>query len=278
MLACLGLVTAPALNLVKHVATFPTPLDAVRLLGPLCGPFFMLVAAIGIVAMLYQRVPTSKQFRLVCLAGMLGIQTLFFVSPGLPLWAGNTSSHRQNLAKLRAIVRQGRQHDDRLPTVYWPQGRLDDLWIHLGVKSYFTKHQTAGSMFHRETAIEGHRRAQLVAPFELAELQRRKSSRLDPHDWRLQSLLAVLGHPSTIRPPTIDDLRQLSQEDIDFAILPHKFEQLDSHQVGPLYVYDCRRLRESTHTGFVSRTSEPPKPEFTPSAGTFKSTAQPDIR
>jgi hypothetical protein len=238
-----ALAVTPLLARWEYVLKLPTPLDMIRLLGPTCGALLTTLAALAWLARLSRNITNHHRFAIQCTVAFLGIQALFLISPALPIWGRLTSAHERRLAELREFLHQDPSAFAGLPTVYWPQAQLDDIWVRLRAKSFYTKHQTAGNMFHRDTAIEGRRRAHAVAVFEFAEFQRRRAKDMLPSDWRVRSLLGSLGITRPLSLPTVQDLEALCQEPIDYVITTIPFHGRYARQVGPLYVYDCKVIR-----------------------------------
>jgi hypothetical protein len=241
----------PLGELQSTIQRMPCPLDALRFIAPTWGPLFATFGAVLLLAMMHRLAGTRIRFAMLCFFGFALVQVSFFIGPTLPLWAGRISSHQQYLAELHEFLHRDKADPQSLPTVYWPQASLDDIWVDLRAKSFYTKQQTAGNMFHRETAIEGRRRAFLVAPFEYAEYLRRRAHR-PTSDWRDESLLRTIGVSTPLAPPTIADLNRVCQESIDYVITSHEFSGLYSRKIGPLYVYNCEKIRRKM-------TSSPPQ-------------------
>jgi hypothetical protein len=98
-------------------------------------------------------------------------------------------------------------------------------------------------MFHRGTAMEGARRARLVAPFDLEAW---RSARHSIADWKRRSLERVYGRDLDSAPPTLEDLCRLCQEDaLDVAILRQEFDGWVSRSNGRWFIYECRHIREA---------------------------------
>ena len=126
------------------------------------------------------------------------------------------------------------------PTIHWPAPSANRIWFGLGANSYFSRQQMAGSMFNRETAMEGRRRAAMTRPFDLATFHAAM-----PHlaPWQRNSLCAIYESPSQIVSPSLDHLLRLcSDKELDYAILKQRFDGLYSATNGEWYVYDCRRI------------------------------------
>ena len=119
---------------------------------------------------------------------------------------------------------------------------FDYVWFGLRAKCYFTKQQAAGNMFNRGNALECQRRALVVRPFELSEISRRGAQM---HKRHVRALVKMLGEGPKSADPTLSDLYRLCCEDIDILVARDEFEGLYSEQIGPFFVYECSKIRET---------------------------------
>jgi hypothetical protein len=122
--------------------------------------------------------------------------------------------------------------------VYWPGPPVRTVWLDLGANSYFSLPQLAGNTFTRGNAVEGSRRTEVVAPFELDRFRRDfgRHTHLTGED---------LGDLADLPPPTPDQFRALAADPaVDFVVLPADFGGAVASN-GSVFVYDCRPLRRS---------------------------------
>jgi hypothetical protein len=124
----------------------------------------------------------------------------------------------------------------RTPTVYWPGPQVSQLWLGLGANGYYHRQQLSVSLFYRQTAAEGERRARVVLPFEIDRLRREFGRRTE---LGAEAVGDLIDRP----PPTADEFRRLcSQPEIDFVVLAHDFGGAVATN-GSVWVYDCRKDR-----------------------------------
>jgi hypothetical protein len=181
-----------------------------------------------------------RRARVALLAVWAGYQALLF---GLSLspWYGRTFSrdYRQmefvahHLGRLADVPNHG-------ATVYWPTD-VRVIWFDLGARGYYNWVQMSGCGFNRGTAVEGRRRALLVRKFELEAV---RSSPLVQPWW--DAAYRSYYEAADAGPPTRADLLALCQDErLDFVVVEQEFEGLSCASDGRLYLYDCRRIRET---------------------------------
>jgi hypothetical protein len=174
-------------------------------------------------------------------AGCLGLQTCFFVFPETDFYAEHCTRYRADLRRMRAQLHAGRDPSAPLPTVYCNLGCLDYVWLDLHSKSYFDWWQAGGFMFRREMAVEGQRRACLVAPFEV---ERYRKHELDMSEGEKESVGRFLKTDFGKTRLAAQDLARLCQEpNLDYVLLEQRFEGLYTAQHGRLFLYPCKEVR-----------------------------------
>jgi hypothetical protein len=118
---------------------------------------------------------------------------------------------------------------------------VDTLWFDVEVNSYSSVPQLAGTVFSRETAFEGARRAKLASPFEM-DLLRREYVMLPPE--AAAELRPLFQMSLQAEPPRAEDLLKLSSdESLDFVVARQGFAGLYEATNGTWFIYDCRELR-----------------------------------
>ncbi len=127
------------------------------------------------------------------------------------------------------------------PTVYWSRGASGNIWHDLHARSYLCVEQLAGTMFLRDSALEGRRRAQLVAPFDVSAF---RIADIPGPSWETRVIEQVYGQSTTDpAPPTREDLVRLLNEPIDLIVLRHNIDDLYDCSNGRAYLYDTRKLK-----------------------------------
>ncbi len=250
------LLTIPLLApLIAHwdqIKNVPSPIDLLRFVPPTLGPLYTLLASVLMITWMFWQTGGGRLFCTTATVGCLSLQALFFTGPQ---WAQSThwvARHEHHLTELNGFLDQRFKDSDRLPTLYWPQIGLDDIWVTLGSKCFFSKQQTAGNMFNRGTAVEGQRRATLVSPFELAELKRNGKT-INRNDWTTRSLFALYGSDFDVE-PSWHALDELCQEDVDILVIRQNFDNLHSIQIGDLFIYECEKIRDAVHQRVTNRS------------------------
>ena len=134
-----------------------------------------------------------------------------------------------------------RREGDRLPTLYCSVAEASDVWLIAHAKSYFSRPQLNGNVFHRQTAVEGQRRALLLKRFEQERLRRYLPFVPDDLKRNQEELFET---PLDAAPPTLDDLAAVCQEDgVDYVAVPEAFDAPCVADNGRIYIYDCRQVR-----------------------------------
>jgi hypothetical protein len=215
--------------------------DGLHAFPVLIAPGLRLVLGLGVVAVLARLTGWGAGFRVAALVLTLAMQFLGGVGPHLPGVRERARLYHADLQFVQGYLRQRARTHPRKPTVYWPNDRLDHLWFDLRVPSYFSMPQLAGNVFSRGTAMEGQRRAALVAPFEL-EMARHNRIMLPPHKPR--QLEAMFREDLQADPPGVADLLNLcADEDLDLAVVRQGYPGLYAATNGTWYLYDCEELR-----------------------------------
>ncbi len=125
------------------------------------------------------------------------------------------------------------------PQVYWPLQSLA-IWHELHARCYYDYSQISGVIFQPRTALEAHRRSQLVAPFETTAMRR-----LSDYQGVWQRQLTFMAGQPWHHTATADDLIRLVHDtELDWVVLPFQIPALPYLGNGEVFVYDCRRLRE----------------------------------
>ena len=130
-------------------------------------PGFRLLLAMAALGLFGRLAGFGRTFRRGALASFLAIQFAAGALPELPGVRERVDSRYGEIQFIRHFLRQRHQTHVGPPTVYWPSSPLNYVWFDLEVDSYFSIHQLSGIVFSRGTAMEGRRRADLVAPFEI---------------------------------------------------------------------------------------------------------------
>ena len=139
------------------------------------------------------------------------------------------------------------------PTIYWPQGWVNQLWFDLQVDSYFEPMQIAGNIFSRQNAMEGERRIQLVKRFEIERI-RNTSQIYSP--LQLQQLEALFHCKLSEPAPTWEDVKRLSADPrVDYLVLREDFPGRHLATDGTWYLYDCQAIRSLG--GALSKINQP---------------------
>jgi hypothetical protein len=129
------------------------------------------------------------------------------------------------------------------PTIYWPNDRLDMVWVDLKVSSYCHRYQVGGIVFSEPTSHEASRRIERTAPFEF---NRSLVEREAVTDRQIAAAADYWRIDADHRTPTEADLRKLCADpEVDYLVLRMKFDGLYAAENGHVYIYDCRRIRES---------------------------------
>ncbi len=213
--------------------------DDVEVLLANLGPILITL----VLAAILVRVSTPWRRRSVsCVAaGCLGLQALFFVFPKTDFYAEHCARYRADLGRMRAELDAERDPAAPLPTVYCNLGCLDYVWLDLRSKSYFDWWQAGGFMFRREMALEGQRRACLVAAFEVERFRKYEN---DMSDGEKESVGRFFKTDFGKTHLTQRDLARLCQEpNLDYVLIEQRFEGLYAARHGRLFLYPCQQVR-----------------------------------
>ncbi|NLI81256.1 MAG: hypothetical protein GX443_06155 [Deltaproteobacteria bacterium] len=183
-----------------------------------------------------------------------------------PQWRRRFQPGYADLGFIAEALR-GNSHEEfggRKPTVYWPVDSIL-IWFDLQMNSYYDFPQLWGIVFFRDTAVEGHRRAKLVKPFEVARM---RAMGLPDNSPSVRMRLGFLEARLQEGPPSRADLLRLtSDEQLDWIVLNEGFEGLYTAANGSVYVYDCRAIRRRHREQFLNANLAPegkpyPSPGF----------------
>jgi hypothetical protein len=183
----------------------------------------------------------GRASRVAALATFLVAQLVGGILPQVPGVREQLDPDCRDVQFVRQFLRERPQARDAAPTVYWPTFRLDCLWFDLGVNSYFSWQQLAGTVFSRGTSLEARRRAGLVAPFEIDHLRREQA--LLPA-WRVRDMQRLVQGDLESDPPCADDLLKLCADPhLDYVVARQEFPGLYAATNGTWFIYDCWALR-----------------------------------
>lgn len=214
--------------------------DYVRILLDNIGPALWVLMTLALLIRL-GTASVGPRFRTAALAFALAIQFTWFALPHWDAYRERCLRHGPDVEFVRSVLKERWQQDGRLPTVYCALGRVDYLWVDLRTKSFYDGVQVVGGLFHRQTALEGRRRARLVGAFEIERFQERADNLEEDHK---QRLALIFGAGLDRDPPSLADLQQLCREDgLDFLVLKQAFPGLYAAGNGRIYLYDCRQVR-----------------------------------
>jgi hypothetical protein len=178
---------------------------------------------------------------LLALGVGLAVQTLSFVVPNTDFVREHGTRHLRDVVFVRDYLQQRRAGQTRLPSVSSVFGKVEYVWLEMKANSYFDWWQAGGFMFDRQTAVEGQRRALVVAPFELErfrELEMFSSATIREDIKRF--FRRELHSPE----PTLEDFATLCKEEgLDYIVLRRNFPGLSSASNGRVFVYDCRQVQ-----------------------------------
>ena len=218
---------------------YPELRDFIEVFLKNAGPVAMLLA----VAWLAVRCGGLLSRRAIWLTGAacVGVQAFAFALPETDFYRRHCTRFRSDLQEIHAILHKDRDPSAPLPTVYSNIGCLDYIWLDLHAKSYFDWWQAGNFMFRRDMAIEGQRRACLVAAFELERFRKFKHE-LTPGEKHLVGRFFKIDFDRVQL--SAEDLAQLCREpDIDYLVVEQRFDGLYASQHGRLYLYRCREVR-----------------------------------
>jgi hypothetical protein len=203
--------------------------------GPAASVLLTIIVLVGCARLVRSR----RAFGWACGGLFVGVQ-LIALGITQVSWCGAFGPARfREVAFVRETI-SGLAEPGQVPTVHWPNISTGELWFDVGANSYFSLHQIAGQLFHRETAIEAQRRSRLVAAFDLDYLSTEYGLTV-----RQPWLREIYGVQGELPPATHDGLFRLCGEpNLDFVVVPVEFPGLASATDGKWYVYDCRRIRQ----------------------------------
>jgi hypothetical protein len=249
LVLALSLGTALKLGLVvslrRQLADLLEPVEVLQLMIALIDPLCRL-ALVVLAAVLFARLAGVRwQFGLGCFGASLASLLIFFVLPQTRFYVEKYGLHNADECFIAEFLAK-HSASTRLPTVYWPTGKIRYLWLDLRVPSYFHIHQIVGNLFSFGNAAEGARRAQIVKRFELERW--RKESLLVPPE-QMRRVLTAYQASEDEPPPQLSDLVRLCQEkQLDLAVLPQEFPGLYAASNGQWFIYDCRAIRARSNS------------------------------
>ncbi|MGC8642335.1 MAG: hypothetical protein ACP5XB_20940 [Isosphaeraceae bacterium] len=204
-------------------------------------PFLRFVLALMFLMGLRQVLGHGRRFQLTGAGLALCVQGVALLITHPLVYRDRLVRHEGEIACFRSYIRDHHPDLSRPPTVYWPEGQLEHVWYDLDCRSYFAHVQTVGNVFHRETAVEVARRADLVGRFEM-ELTRCCPLILPPNLIRGRAALFGLGL-NAAGPGADDVVRLCSDPRLDYAILRQELPGWYAARHGHWFLYDCRELR-----------------------------------
>jgi hypothetical protein len=226
-------------NMASLARLHPESRDIIDVLLRNTGPAAMLLA----LAWLLVRCGPELSGRTVFVVAMVGvtIQVAFFAIPETEVYRDRYTRYRGDLREIRDIINAERGPSQPLPTVYSSLGCLGYVWVDLHAKSYFDWWQAGGYMFRRDMAMEGQRRAGLVAPFEVEKYRKNKVT-LNDGDKEVIGRFFKIDFDSVHLQAS--DLAKLCQEPgLDYLIIEQEFDGLYASKHGRLYLYRCQQVR-----------------------------------
>ena len=171
----------------------------------------------------------------------LAVQLFFFIAPGTAFIRENGCCYLPDIQYARDYLQNRQTHGSKLPTVYSAYGKIEYVWLEFKTDNYFDWWEAGGFVFQRKMAMEGQRRALVIAPFELSRFRGFQDLLHDRDKFEIRRFFQRdLDSPE----PTVEDLARLCHEpELDFAVLKHKFGDLYAASNGHVYIYDCRQVR-----------------------------------
>lgn len=174
-------------------------------------------------------------------AGCLCLQTVCFIVPETDYYAEHCTRYRGDLHRVRADLQAEGGPAAALPTVYCNLGCLDYVWLELHAKSYFDWWQAGGFMFRRDMAVEGQRRACLVAAFEVERFRKFEKEMTEGDKESVGRFFNTDFDKSHL---TVQELGRLCQEPgLDYVLIEQRFGGLFMAQHGKLFLYRCKEVR-----------------------------------
>lgn len=206
-------------------------------------PFFWLVG-VCVASNIWNAWPAGVTVRLATIVLATILPGVWFAAEVCPTFRREHTRLGQDIAFTRDFLKEQGRADDKHPSVYSALGRADLLWIDVPATSYFDIIQTAGVMFHRQTATELERRITLVAKFEM-DLQRKQGLFLD--DAKKLGMENLFREKFDGPAPTALDLVRLANDPaLDYIVIPQCFDGLYSATNGRVYLYDCAKMRNAS--------------------------------
>ncbi|MBI1832826.1 MAG: hypothetical protein HYR84_15405, partial [Planctomycetes bacterium] len=216
----------------------------------LVGPAFLIVG-LCVTACYWNAAPSLAGLRWTSALIALGIPLGLFATEVSPAFRQHHTRLGSDIAFVSDFIRDHHPADGRRPAVYCVCNRPDLLWIDGRTTSYFSIIQTAGVMFHRDTAMEIDRRAQVVAKFEMAQ---QRAEMLYPDEGKKVGMANLFKIDFDCPAPTRDDLIRLCRDPgLDYVAIPHEFPGLHSASNGRIFVYECYKVRTAATLAFSAR-------------------------
>jgi hypothetical protein len=143
-----------------------------------------------------------------------------------------------------------RHGGEKWPMIYWPNARIERVWVEVRASAFFDYLQLSGLIFTRDTAREGFRRGAVVGLFEMERLHRLDPNLANGWDEGPRKLYQV---PVDDSRPTAADVRRLAQEPgLDYIVLDFPVDLPALATNGSVTIYPCAPLRVAP-TGEGSR-------------------------
>ncbi len=214
--------------------------EVIRLLLLSFGAVPWMVLVLGLVVCLARIGGGRRAVGLVCLGLFLFVQLFFFLVPSSSYARQHETGELADILYARSFLEGRHGQGGGHLTIYSAYSKLDYVWLGLKANSYFDWWQTGGFIFERQMTLEGQRRALLVGPFEVEHFREIKAF-LPPRIKRQIQHLFQRGFEQSA--PTVEQLAQLCQEDVDYVLIKQEFPGLYSASNGRVFIYDCRYVR-----------------------------------
>ncbi|MCC7086032.1 MAG: hypothetical protein IT427_13600 [Pirellulales bacterium] len=212
-----------------------------RALVVVLDPLVLFALIVALLALLSRLTGLGRRFQRVVLAIFLAAQIGSFAAQEIPCLRAINQPRYGDIQFVQQFLRNRPASDRRVPTVYWPSGHYEDVWMDLNANSYFSLEQSVGNVFSRATAIEGRRRADLAQPFEIDLLRHRH---LPFSQRRTENIEESLHATTDAQPPSIDDLLHLcADQRLDFVVLRQAFPGWYAAHNANWFIYDGRTVR-----------------------------------
>ena len=234
-------------QLLKNLDVFDLVRIHIDVFGTIPWMMVFLVLLVGLT-----RPGREKSLGLASAAVFLGVQLFFFIVPGTAYVREHACCYLPDIQYARNYLQTRPTQAGKLPTVYSAYGKIEYVWLEFKTDNYFDWWEAGGFVFQRQMAMEGQRRALVIAPFELSRFRGFQELLHDRSKFEIQRFFKRdLDSPE----PTLDDLARLCREpELDFAVLKHKFGDLYAATNGSVFIYDCRQVRNQLAD---SRRAEP---------------------